>query len=209
MRHKLAGLAAAIVVTISAAPAMACYNPCTSGLFGAIAGGFGGYGYGGGYSYGNNYAYTQYEQLPQPVVTYARPQYYYANQGPTYTGPGDFAPAPSYQERAVTGYQDYTQPYSYGYNGGPYGDATTHYYDGASVQGPAVYTYQPRRAYRSYFRPRPRYYANYGYRTRYGTALRRAYAPRFYTQRYAPAYGPRVTRQYRAPYRHAPLRRLY
>ena len=204
MRYKLAGLAAAIVVTISAAPAMACYNPCTSGLFGALSGGYS-YGYGGGYSYGNNYAYSQHEQLPDT----SGPQYYYVNQGPTYTGPGDYAPAPSYQERAVSGYQGYTQPYYYGYNGGPYSDATTHLYDGAYTQGPAVYSYRPRYANRGYFRPRPRYYTGYGYRTRYSYAPRRSYAPRFYSQRSVRYYGPSMTRQFRAPYRHAPLRRLY
>jgi hypothetical protein len=31
-------------------------------------------------------------------------QYYYVNQGPTYTGPGNFAPYPTYQESAVSGW---------------------------------------------------------------------------------------------------------
>jgi hypothetical protein len=33
-------------------------------------------------------------------------QYYYVNQGPTYTGPGNWAPAPTYQEGGV-----YQRPY--------------------------------------------------------------------------------------------------
>ena len=42
---------------------------------------------------------------PIPTLQYgavrayvAGPQYYYVNQGPTYTGPGNFAPYPIYQE---------------------------------------------------------------------------------------------------------------
>ena len=38
------------------------------------------------------------ERLPDPVQ-----QYYYVNQGPTYTGPGNFAPYPTYQEGGVRG----------------------------------------------------------------------------------------------------------
>jgi hypothetical protein len=47
-----------------------------------------------------------YERLPDPVH-----QYYYVNQGPTYTGPGNFAPAPTYQESAVPGWSH--RPYHY------------------------------------------------------------------------------------------------
>ena len=71
---------------------------------------------------------------------YAAPvhQYYYADQGPTYTGPGDFAPYPTYQENAVGGWGAYRHhPYHYGYDGGRYADATSHYYDGApNVKAP-------------------------------------------------------------------------
>ncbi len=54
----------------------------------------------GGWSY--------HERLPDPVQQYgaapmASPQYYYVDQGPTYTGPGDFAPYPAYQEGGVSG----------------------------------------------------------------------------------------------------------
>ena len=31
-------------------------------------------------------------------------QYYYVNQGPTYTGPGNFAPYPGYEEGALPGW---------------------------------------------------------------------------------------------------------
>jgi hypothetical protein len=37
------------------------------------------------------------ERLPDPVH-----QYYYVDQGPTYTGPGNFAPYPTYQEGVVS-----------------------------------------------------------------------------------------------------------
>lgn len=74
----------------------------------------------------------------------AEPIYYYVNQGPAFTGPGVYAPVPTYQERAVTGWHGYDYGYYYGYNGGPYGDATSHYYDGMPpAYGPVVYRYGP------------------------------------------------------------------
>jgi len=88
------------------------------------------------------------QQLAEPV-----PQYYYVNQGPTFTGPGSWAPVPSYQESAVSGYNADRRPYYYGYTGGPYANATNHYYDGAGIEGPAVYIYRPRHGYRPW-RPR-------------------------------------------------------
>jgi hypothetical protein len=95
MRQAISGLVAALaVMTVSAAPAMACgyglfvssceqayvpvptYSPCYSGCAGWAR-----------------------ERLPDPER-----QYYYVNQGPTYTGPGNFAPYPIYQERALSGW---------------------------------------------------------------------------------------------------------
>lgn len=100
MRQTIAGLIAgvAFAATMAAtAPAQACavVDPC-------------GYGY---YGYGYNYGYGVRERLARPddYQRYASPQYYWANQGPTYTGPGNFAPAPVYQERAVL-----AAPYYYG-----------------------------------------------------------------------------------------------
>ena len=58
---------------------MACgFNPCqpVAPVYSGCNTGCGGYGYGAGY-----------EQLAEPSS-----QYYYVNQGPTYTGPGAFAP---------------------------------------------------------------------------------------------------------------------
>jgi hypothetical protein len=65
-----------------------------------------------------------YERLVEPETQYyaAAPmqhQYYYVNQGPTYTGPGDFAPRPTYYEGAygprVNGYRTHRHYRHYGY----------------------------------------------------------------------------------------------
>ena len=184
MRHTITGLVAGAVlaaVTAGAAPASACelLNPCSGGLFQS---GFNyNYGYQTGYGYnryragcggcggyaGGGYAY-QSERLPDPTG----PQYYYVNQGPTYTGPGNLAPAPVYQERTATGWQGYEE------------------------QGPSVYTV-PRRHYRPYrvgpsyqYSVRPAHRYHYGYRAR--PAVRYGYAPRFYGPRHSNLHGPRV-----------------
>jgi len=137
MRKTIMGLAAAFAVTAAgAAPAMACggydgYYPvtCNDGLFTS------------GFGYQAGYGGYHVERLPDPSYSYG-PRYYYVNQGPVYSGPGNYGPVPTYQERAVTGWRSYDRPYYYGYNGGPYGDATSHYYDGMpAVQGPVVYRY--------------------------------------------------------------------
>jgi hypothetical protein len=91
-------------------------------------------------------------------------QYYYVNQGPTYTGPGNWAPYPTYQEGAVSGWDAYHRhPYHYGYDGGRY------------AEGPVVYRYHGH-----HWRPHTyrygythRYYGHrYGYREH---VLRRYY----------------------------------
>ena len=114
MRKMISGLVAAVAV-MAAAPAMACgYSGCwqpqayvapvaTYGYSGCNSCG-GGWGYGGGWSYR--------ERLPDPVDQYgygghASQQYYYVNQGPTYSGPGDYAPRPIYREGAIAGYRHY------------------------------------------------------------------------------------------------------
>src|SRR5262245_5507518 len=152
MRQMISGLiAAAAVMTAGAAPAAACgwggCSPCgwastcaptvylptttyvaTSAYTGC--GTCGGWGYGG----------WGFERLAEPAT-----QYYYVNQGPTYSGPGAFAPYPTYRENAI--------PY--------YG---SRYYSGAGYQGPAVY-----RWHRHYhYRPVRHTY-------RYGYPLRRYY----------------------------------
>lgn len=163
MRQTIAGLiaGAAFAATMAtAAPAQACAvtDPC--GNYGYYSYGYSNYGCGYG-------ACGVRERLPEPDAyqTYASPQYYWVNRGPTYTGPGNFAPFPTYQERAVIGSRYYGRPYRYGYDGGPYGNATSHYYDGApGVQGPVVYSYRfgRRHYHRSHYRPHrpvaPKYY---------------------------------------------------
>ncbi len=174
MRKTMLGIAAVLAAGLGGAglgvaPAMACggygcaqpvYSPCSPC---------------GGPVYNRLTA-------PEPQFHVAAPRYYYVDQGPTYSGPAAFAPAPTYQERAVSGWSVYDRPYYYGYTGGPYADPTNHYYDGMPYsRGPAIYSY----------RARP---AHYGVRrvARYG------WAPRYHRVH-------RVHRAY-APYRHAAVR---
>ncbi|MGA2057556.1 MAG: hypothetical protein ABSG88_19875 [Bradyrhizobium sp.] len=104
MRKIISGLVAAFaVITAGVAPAKACdygcapCNPC------------------GGYVQ----PYAGYERLPNPEVQYhhpvAPPQYYYVEQGPTYTGPGDFAPRRVYREEGIYGW-GYHHHHHYGYH---------------------------------------------------------------------------------------------
>jgi hypothetical protein len=177
MRQTISGLVAAIaVVTASAAPAMACggglfqgscspcgqtyASPCAqtylAPTYSACDTGCGGWAH---------------ERLPDPVQQYYLSdrvqQYYYVDQGPTYTGPGNFAPYPTYQEGAVSGWDAYRRrPYYYGYDGGRYANATNHYYDGAGLEGPAIYSYRARPHFRLWRR-------HHGYR--YGYAPRHHY----------------------------------
>jgi hypothetical protein len=104
MRQTISGMVAAIaVLAASAAPAMACgsgwFAPCGGYVAAPI---YSGCGYGcGGWAY---------ERLPDPIQ-----QYYYVNQGPTYTGPGNFAPYPVYREGSVSGWGGYGYGHGYGY----------------------------------------------------------------------------------------------
>jgi len=113
MRQTIKGLVAAFaVMTAGSAPAMACgfggcspcgaISPCES--------------YAPAYTYAPAYSYSYsgcgscgtagwagtgygYERLAEPTT-----QYYYVNQGPTYSGPGAFAPYPTYRETAIPAY---------------------------------------------------------------------------------------------------------
>ena len=167
MRHLISGLVAAAAVMI-AGPAMACgfggCSPCGAYVSpcAPVAPVYSGCGTGcGGWAY---------ERLAEPAT-----QYYYVNQGPTYTGPGAFAPYPTYREDAVV------TPGLYGYGYG---------YRAAAVAPPAAYPY-----HRPYFRP-----YRYGYGPRYGYLPRvhYGYGPRYgYYHRRAPYYyGHRVLRRY-------------
>lgn len=150
MRQMISGLVAAAAVTFAgAAPAMACgftsCSPCASAYVSPCAPaiaptvgwgcntGCGGWGY---------------ERLAEPTT-----QYYYVNQGPTYTGPGAFAPYPTYRQDAVVTYggygyhRPYYRPYRYGY-GPRYGYLPRVHYGYAHRYAP--YHYGPR-ALRRYY----------------------------------------------------------
>jgi hypothetical protein len=127
MGQRIKGLVAAFaVMTAGSAPAMACgwggccatANPCATTYAPAYTYNYGGCGSCGGY--------TGYERLAEPTT-----QYYYVNQGPTYTGPGAFAPVPTYEETAIPAYtghghhwRHYHHPYYHRYH---YGYAPRHY----------------------------------------------------------------------------------
>lgn len=143
MRNMISGLVAAVaMVTASAVPALACGG----GLFGGGCGTCGpvvspcGDGYATfetGYGYG--YGTAAFERLPDPT------RYYYVNQGPAYTGPGQFAPRPYYDERAVSVYRTGTA-----YTGGAYAHAMTHQVIGEPSWGPVMVRYHGRHHARSW-----------------------------------------------------------
>jgi hypothetical protein len=137
MRQSISAIVAVVGFAIAgAAPAMACgYTPCGAPAYGYQSHAYppapvypyqAPYACGAGCGYGYGYG-AAYERLAEPTA-----QYYYVNQGPTYTGPGRFAPYPAYQESAVTGYA-YPRH---------------RYYHGAGVAGPAVYGYHREHGYR-------------------------------------------------------------
>ena len=177
MRQMFSGLIAAMaVVTVSVVPAMACggglftngCSPCGQASVSPCAQGY----YGDGHHYYSNYhhgyGHRQHLADPDALLRPVAPQYFYVNQGPTFTGPGMLAPVPTYRERAVTGWHGYDRGYYYGYNGGPYANATHHYYDGApNWHGPAIYSYR----WRHYRRHAHGVRMN----ARYGHAPRHAY----------------------------------
>jgi hypothetical protein len=128
MRQMISGLVAAIaVVGASAAPASACglfQSTCGAAYVAPVYSGCN-TGCGGGWGY---------ERLPDPVQQYypeAIHQYYYADQGPTYSGPGNFAPYPAYRESALPYYGSPSHPHYWGhprmhYGYGHYGYASHH-----------------------------------------------------------------------------------
>ncbi len=103
MRQLIKGLlvAFAVMTAGAATPAMACgYGGCCGALVSPCATTYApvyGYVYSSGCGVcGNGWAY---DRLAEPTR-----QYYYVNQGPTYSGPGAFAPEAFYQEEAVPVY---------------------------------------------------------------------------------------------------------
>ena len=114
MRQTISGLITALaVMTAGAAPAIACGgygygygSPCAGPVYVSPAPVYGYSGCGGCGGWAR-------ERLPDPVH-----QYYYVNQGPTYTGPGNFAPYPTYQENAISTWGAYRHHRRhYGYRG--------------------------------------------------------------------------------------------
>jgi hypothetical protein len=106
MHQIFKGLIAAVAI-IAAAPAMACgYSPCAQPVYVAPVAAYAGCNPCGGWVR---------ERLPDPEQ-----QYYWVNQGPTYTGPGNWAPVPNYSEGGSYrvspnyGYRAY-RPRAYGY----------------------------------------------------------------------------------------------
>jgi hypothetical protein len=101
MRQTISGVLAAIaVLTVSAAPTLACgfgYAPCATPQVYVSPAPV--YGHSDCYAGCGGWAY---ERLPDPLH-----QYYFVNQGPTYTGPGNFAPYPTYHEGALYGWGAY------------------------------------------------------------------------------------------------------
>ena len=147
MRQMIKGLLAALAVTTAGvAPAAACgYGGCCTGYVDPCAQTYvptysysynscgtcgAGYGYGGGWGY---------EQLAEPTT-----QYYYVNQGPTYSGPGAFAPYGNYQEEALPtyGYERPYRHYGYGYRHQGYGYGYRHRAYGNYGYAPRHYGYQ-------------------------------------------------------------------
>jgi hypothetical protein len=215
MRQTISGWVAAIaVVAASAAPAMACggglfqsesyvspcgqaYIPAPPPVYSGCNSGCGGWGY---------------ERLPDPVH-----QYYYADQGPTYTGPGEFAPYPAYQEDALPVWGAYRHhPYYSGYDGGRYAVTSAPEYDGAgTIEGPAFYGYRTHPHFRPW-RHHGFYRYHQGAGVRYGYAPRHGYAPRyslpprqFYAQHHNLRYGTPAGEPHRYGQRehtHAPVR---
>jgi hypothetical protein len=141
MRQMISGLVAALaVMAAGAAPAMACgETPCgqvyiPAPVYSGCDTGCGGWAY---------------ERLPDPVQ-----QYYYVDQGPTYTGPGNFAPYPVYREGRVYGWHRYRHhPYYYGYRG------HAHFHHWHAYHG--YYGYPGH--HRGYYAPHVSHHYGYGY----------------------------------------------
>jgi hypothetical protein len=189
---KWASAFAVAAVSAAASPAMAGGGYYAGGC--SPCGGTSNY-------YGTGYGYAGYEALPDP--TPVTRQYYYVNQGPTYGGPGQFAPVPTYQETAI-GWRGYPR-----YDGGPYANPYNHFSYSAN------YGYRQETAGPVVFTPRLPYYARPSYRYGYSMQPRMRYAQRsYYGHRYAKPrviygsrhYGPR--HGYHHQYQQRPLRRV-
>ncbi|GLH77796.1 hypothetical protein SSBR45G_27040 [Bradyrhizobium sp. SSBR45G] len=123
MRGVISGLVAIVGLAVAgSAPAAACgasacapcgyASPCAPTVAYQPT-----YSYQPAYTYHPGYTYghtgcgscgVSYERLPEPTR-----QYYYVNQGPTYSGPGAFAPYPAYEERAIPVYRYHHRHHAY------------------------------------------------------------------------------------------------
>jgi hypothetical protein len=123
-------------------------SPCASAYVAPVAS----YGYGyGGCNSGCGWAT---ERLAEPTQ-----QYYYVNQGPTYAGPGNWAPVPTYSEGG-----SYSRPYGYGYG------------YGHRAYRPRVGYYHQQRMVSYRYGYAPRYYGmGHAAPYQYGRPLRRYY----------------------------------
>ena len=178
MRHLIKGLVAAVAV-MAAAPAMACgYTSCGQPVYVAPVAAYAGCNPCGGWVR---------ERLPDPEQ-----QYYYVNQGPTHTGPGNWAPRRTYQEGYVSGSDGYrSRPY-YGYDGGY--RARPHF--------------RPWRAHRDYgYSVRPS--VRYGYAPRHSYAPRYSLPPRAYGGHHSMRHGAPVGAPHRYGHHERALRRYY
>jgi hypothetical protein len=196
MRQTISGLVAAIaVVTASAVPAMACgggglfqssCSPCGQAYVSPCAQVEAYVPPAPVYSECNSCGGWAHERLPDPEQ-----QYYYVNQGPAYSGPGNFAPYPTYQEGAVSEWGAYRHhPYHYGYEGGRYGEGYGY------RAHPQLRPWHEPMGYRHSMRPSIRYgYAPH----RYGYAPQHAYAPRYSLPRREQFYAPHRSLRYGAP----------
>ena len=148
MRQMISGLVAAVAV-VAAAPAMACgFSPCAQPQ--VYVAPVVSYSYSGCNPCGGGWGY---DRLADPVQ-----QYYFVNQGPTYTGPGSFAPVATYSEGSVSGWGGYSRPYGYrGYHAyRPYRARTSYYhaprvgygaYGSRYAPAPYAYGHRPLRRY--------------------------------------------------------------
>jgi hypothetical protein len=125
MRQMIKGLLAALAVTTAGvAPAAACgwgSGCCNTGYVSPCAQTYAptySYSAGGCGTCGTSWGY---ERLAEPET-----QYYYVNQGPTYSGPGAFAPRGEYQEEALPVY-GYGHHYGYRHHGYGYGYGQRNY----------------------------------------------------------------------------------
>ena len=169
MRQMISGLVAAVaLVAASAVPAAACgllqggcspCNPCAQPqVYVAPQPVYSGCNPCGGYRERLPDPVQQYEEAPAPVPQ----QYYYVDQGPSYSGPGNYAPRPVYREG---GYHHHSY-YGYGHHYRPWHAHTGYRY--GYHHGYAPRAYGPRYGYHTM----PHHYGYHGYREH---VLRRYY----------------------------------